>query len=296
MTNDHPLNLEMWAIPNGPQMKRYIEGLTNKSKKAADGVRFPSARVWVKSKAISPVVLYCYLKARFGVPLGFSMMLRHPSTENLIQWHFTIAAGPHMIDVMARNDRIEFWVRADVAISDRDWIEFESRLQQEFERYREPINTVKSLLEHWVLFVNPYRRLNMMVEILRRRITSTELVAPPSHITEAESTHEMILALSRARETFVEQMFKSQVDCLSLRMIAPVMAESFVNMLIFLLARPEIKQDKRLYDNAIRSQIDVRVKSLSITCDGFSVPIDGGRKEFKDFCRMMDKRNDLYAF
>ncbi len=55
----------------------------------------------------------------------------------------------------------------------------------------------------------------------------------------------------------------------SIRMLAPVYAESFVNTLIFLLADDDVKKDKRLYDSIIRQNIDIRVKQLHRNCNGF---------------------------
>jgi hypothetical protein len=148
-------------------MKAYLKRLKRK-----EGVNPPagSANVWVKSKSISPLTLYCYLKARFGPPMGISMMLRNSSTDNFIQWHYTLAVADQFVEVMARNDRIEIWAKSESALTENDWGVFESQLLRDFERYRVPIETVKSLLEHWMMFINPYRRLNMMLAILRTRI------------------------------------------------------------------------------------------------------------------------------
>jgi len=49
----------------------------------------------------------------------------------------------------------------------------------------------------------------------------------------------------------------------------PVMAEAFVNLILYVLMRPEIRKDQRLFDNAFRQPIDVRIRSLSINCLGF---------------------------
>jgi hypothetical protein len=76
-------------------------------------------------------------------------------------------------------------------------------------------------------------------------------------------------------------------------MIAPVLAESFINLLIFLLAKPEIRADERLYGDTIRREIDLRVKTLHLNCVGFRTPVDATADVFKKFHTAMNGRNDF---
>ncbi|AOA70856.1 hypothetical protein BAY15_0422 [Stenotrophomonas rhizophila] len=81
--------------------------------------------------------------------------------------------------------------------------------------------------------------------------------------------------------------------CFGIRSMLPVMAESFVNLLLFALMRPELKSDQRLRDNTIRQPIDIRIKSLSINCVGFNSPVDYTHLAFKDYNSLVNERNDL---
>lgn len=80
--------------------------------------------------------------------------------------------------------------------------------------------------------------------------------------------------------------------CVSIEMIAPVMGEAAVNLLMLLLAKSELRNDKRLMEKFTRDQIDVRIKSLHLHCDGFAVPVSASNKRFKEFLRVMSRRND----
>jgi hypothetical protein len=80
---------------------------------------------------------------------------------------------------------------------------------------------------------------------------------------------------------------------MTLRMLAPVLAESFINMLFFLLAKDGVKADQRLYDDFVRKQIDVRVRGLQLYCSGFIRPIDPKDQSFKAFHTVMNGRNDF---
>ena len=81
--------------------------------------------------------------------------------------------------------------------------------------------------------------------------------------------------------------------CFGIRSMLPVMAEAFVNLILFVLMRPDLRADERLRENTIRQPIDVRVKSLHVTCQGFRTPVDYTH----DFCRayhtLVNERNDL---
>jgi hypothetical protein len=81
--------------------------------------------------------------------------------------------------------------------------------------------------------------------------------------------------------------------CTSLRMLAPVLAESFVNLVIFLLVHATTREDPRLYDSLFRQDVDVRVRSLQLTCVGFKKPVDVKDERFKNFQALMQHRNDF---
>ncbi len=78
-----------------------------------------------------------------------------------------------------------------------------------------------------------------------------------------------------------------------LRAMLPVMAESFVNFILFILAKPEIKSNDRLYQTTLRQPIDIRVQSLHLNCNGFSSNVDYTTEECKKFHTLMNERNDL---
>ena len=78
-----------------------------------------------------------------------------------------------------------------------------------------------------------------------------------------------------------------------LRSMLPVLAESFVNLILFLLAKQEIKTNDRLFQNTVRQQIDIRVQSLHLNCIGFNEDVDYGSSECRKFHTLMNDRNDL---
>jgi hypothetical protein len=65
---------------------------------------------------------------------------------------------------------------------------------------------------------------------------------------------------------------------MALRFMVPVLAESFINLLVFMLCRPDIKSNPRLYENFVRSNIDVKIQSLHITALGSNLKLAGLRR------------------
>jgi hypothetical protein len=81
--------------------------------------------------------------------------------------------------------------------------------------------------------------------------------------------------------------------CFGIRSMLPVMAEAFVNLLLFALMRPELKSNQRLRDNTIRQPIDIRIMNLSVTCTGFESQVDYKHAAFKAYHTLVNERNDL---
>ncbi len=71
------------------------------------------------------------------------------------------------------------------------------------------------------------------------------------------------------------------------------MAESFINLILLVFRKEEYANDERLYENLIRQQIDIRVKTLHLHCTCFPKKIDSSNTAFKEFHSLMNKRNDF---
>jgi hypothetical protein len=79
----------------------------------------------------------------------------------------------------------------------------------------------------------------------------------------------------------------------TIRMLCPVMADSFINLILLVFRKEEYVNDERLYDNLIRQQIDIRVKTLHLHCTCFPQRINSKTDAFKKFHTLMNKRNDF---
>src|SRR6266536_953505 len=91
--NDSCFNLSKWSVPEAKEITSYLEDQGTKR----------VVTIWANDGSISPLDLYCYLKARFGPPNGISMLFRKPSSDNAIQWHYTLFSSGSMIDFFGMN-------------------------------------------------------------------------------------------------------------------------------------------------------------------------------------------------
>ena len=97
------------------------------------------------------------------------------------------------------------------------------------------------------------------------------------------------------QEKEIEKVRKRAEDvhgkCLQLSLLTPVLAEAFINMVVLILCKREIRDNQRQFDALIRQNIDTKVFDLFYKCDKFVRPISADSPNFKNFKRIMDKRN-----
>lgn len=246
---------------------------------------------WVFTESISPLDLYVYLKARFGPPNGFQMILKNPSSDNYIHWHWTLQVNEDIIDFLGYNMHAEAWLRGYPDFSQSEGQHFEEGIKIDFKNISKSMSQVRKSLEKWHIFVNPYDRLRKVIDRFSTELNGLSI--DKVELPELPHTPEELEVFDAKFKDCLESYSKALGLSTSLRMLAPVLAEAFVNLVIFLLAKPDIKQDKRIYDDVLRRGIDVRVKSLHINCEGFNRAIPSDTQEFKDFHALMNSRNDF---
>lgn len=277
----------LWMRPAAERLVAFVQSLMVKEQPTE---RQPGSS-WNLTRSVSPVDVYCYLKARFGEPYGFMMMLKSPSVDNFCHWHYTVEADGTFIDILGLDVRTEIRIYERPDIAEAAWLSLEAELQQEFDVHRGAMAKVRATFERWHLFVNPYRRLRTIVDryVARLRELDPGSFRAPTFPTDPAALPQFIAESEQAKEKWREAMALST----SLELVAPVMGEAAINFLMLLLARPEIRSDARLYEDFTRRAIDVRIKSLHLSCVAFKEPITGSEEEFKAFLRLMNRRNDL---
>ena len=240
---------------------------------------------------LSPLDLYVYLKARFGPPNGVQMALRNQSSDNLVHWHYTLRADAAVLEIWQANLTTELYLEGTAKPSAEDWSRLIDAIKADYRNYGRAMSQIRKDLERWHLFINPYKRLRDVLERSREDLKSLEVDSvdlPETPVTPQELRN-VANAISNEQGRFDEALRLGVL----IRMLAPVLGEAFVNFVLFLLAKPDIKADERLYQDVIRREIDIRIKGLHLHCDGFIHPVDAKSERFKRFQTVMNGRNDF---
>lgn len=253
-------------------------------------------KMWKNTKkSISPLDLYKYLKSRFGLPKGMMMFTKHHgTTENLIHWHYHILSMSNEIHFIGNSSGLEVClkIKDGIEFNKENWNILISNIKSSFKDQGKEMGLIQNKFEHYTLFINPFSRLEKTLNDLSNKLKTLNIEEPINNI-DIDST-------DKERSEFYEKFNQWVVNTeeavsigSTIRMLCPVLGESFVNLLILVLGKDEIKKDKRLYDDFLKRQIDVRIKSLHIYCDKFKKSIDSSSQSFKDFHTIMNSRNDF---
>jgi hypothetical protein len=219
------------------------------------------------------------------------MTLKSPTSDNLTHWHWTLQYKDQVIEFMGQNLHAVAYIEGVPEPTEPERAQFASSLKADFAKYGAAMSTVRRSLEKWAVFVNPYYRLRRVIDEYSSRLRALriESVALPGLPTTPEELKAQQEQWQTCQAVYTEALGLGT----SIKMIAPVLAESFINLLIFLLAKPEIRADERLYGDTIRREIDLRVKTLHLNCVGFRTPVDATADVFKKFHTAMNGRNDF---
>ncbi|MGB3518859.1 MAG: hypothetical protein WBA43_20565 [Elainellaceae cyanobacterium] len=246
---------------------------------------------WEVTSGIKPIDLYVYLKARFGEPNGIMMLTKdHEDSDNMIHWHYSLRAESGRIDFLCWTFRLEIWHTLDVVAIDAN--ELLSEIKRDFGRMAQSMKSIRQGLEKWKMFLNPYFRLKTMVESQLQELEDLELetISEPQQPRTPQEADTFNEAFTEAERKYT----RAAQLCLNVRMLAPVWAESFINLLLFILVRSDVRKDNRLYSSFVRQNIDVRIRGLHLHCVGFASHIPYDEWDIcKEFHTMINGRNDM---
>ena len=150
----------------------------------------------------------------------------------------------------------------------------------------------KEVLEDWEMFVNPFKNLRESIDSLKKELDSLTLDPEQENLPDPRSSDEF-QAYNEKFASLVARYDRGTGLSMALRFMVPVLAESFINLLIFVLCRPDIKSNSRLYENFVRSNIDVKIQSLHINCIGFASEVNWSSLECANYNSIVNERNDL---
>ena len=249
---------------------------------------------WTIENQISPADLFCYLYARFGPPNGLQNFLRGDTSDNLIHWDWTFRSGSGLVDIQGMNFCTNIMFAGDVDIEDEDLDKFITLVKSDFKHHGEGMSKCRNALEDWIEFINPYQRLRQSIDQLVKELSllNTSDINELPAVLSSSDQHKQQEIISQWNDAGI-RLSKAFGICFGIRSMLPVMAEAFINLILFTLMHPDRKKDERLKNNLFKQDIDIRVKSLHLNCYGFEKAVDFSNSVCRQYNRLVSERNDL---
>lgn len=282
------LDIESWRVASKEELRAHMELVLARAKggRSRQGPPVKGTSVLGVRRSLSPVDVYCYLKARFGEPNGFQNFLRRDHSDNWIHWDYNLKAGAEDVYICSTSREIHFIL--STKMSDDDWRELISAIKRDFKRVGNEKSTILDSLEKWVIFPNKFAEIAAVCAELHADIVNS---AGSFRDYKTPSARKGKHRERKAIEELLQRLSISYRSSLELSLLTPVLAEAFVNMAILILCKLEVRNNKRQFEAFMRSNIDAKLFDLAYKCNGFVRPIDQHSDAFKNFKRVMDKRN-----
>lgn len=271
-------NVETWRASTPAEVAEFLEASKAPDKRTREILA-------VRAK-LKPVDVYAYLRARFGKPNGFQNLLRKDDSDNVVHWDFQLKAGNE--DVYICGHLREVHLIVSEKLSDEEWKGLINAIKSDFRRVAKEKSAILKGLEKYILFQNKYAAIANLCADLHADIV--DCPAPVETIYPDDSKE----SLDASRKSFDEQSQRIEKlfgDCLKLRLLMPVMAEAYINMLILTFCRSAISSDERAYNAFLRTTIPERLQLLSVNCDGFARTVDKSVPGYAEFMTIINRRN-----
>lgn len=228
-------------------------------------------------KLISPLDMYCYLKAKFGEPAS-------KSTDG--KWTFRLQAGDLHLKVDGKTR--EFHMTSSKALSDSEWQKLIDKITNDFSTVEKEMEETKNEMDKYFIFHNKSIYMREICETLYRNIQKNML---ESELENKNKSSNITTGWNKLSPPV-------DIMCLSLSIMTPIIVEAYVNLLILMLFKKKLgKKDwgdkESPYFQLLKEGILERSVQLFKKCDGFSKKIKKNHKAYKEYATVVAKRNDL---
>lgn len=272
---------ENWEKPSPREMLDFMD-----RPKATEK---PTGSMLVFRKHLSPLSVYKYLVARFGQPYGFQTMAKKPhDSDNLFHWDYLLKAGDNWIHIQGGNRDVHVAVFGK-RMSSKNWANFAKALKGDFGRCGREMAAVGATLEKWSVVSNRFALIADACAGFHEVLTDEQDL--PDFAPGKRRSNPGIKRYHKHVEKIGKRADRVFSASLSLDLITPVLAEAFINLVIFMTRKDELKRNPRQYEHYIRQPIDTRVFDLHLKCNYFTAGVDPNGDEYKAFKRVMDRRN-----
>ena len=249
-------------------------------------------RGWFLKNEIRPVDLYCYLYAKYGPPNGIMNLLRGDTSDNLIHWEWTLANDDGMVMIQGHNFRTDVQFLGNFNHPHVSKQSFIAQIKNDLKNYGKDMRAIREQLEKWIEFVNPFHNIQSTIDIQIAKLAELNLSPVEDRVPTPTSMEELKTYQKRFTEASQKYVFSTGL-AFGLRCMLPVLAETFINLLIFILVKNELKIDPAKYKDFVSDTINNRLRLLYTNCVGFVGAVDDSDPACRGFYQLMNDRNDL---
>lgn len=202
---------------------------------------------------IDHIKLYCLLKAKASnYPNGiYTMLMQQKPIGNLFWWDFIIESEIGFIHFYRSQSKIETMTN----IKDLDIKAF---IEFNYKKYFKEINITKNELEIHTLLINHYDSYAKCVSELWKEINKLN-ISPTKIEIELEND---IVNYQSLLEKFISDNIKFHAFGKSLLLNSAFLVEAYINMIIRLSAKPELKKYPEILKKHLSTTFSEKLKNL----------------------------------
>jgi hypothetical protein len=112
------MDIGAWRASTAQELGSYHKKFLELAKKRESAEPIFKSVLAVRQQ-LSPVDMYCYLRARFGEPNGFQNFLRSDDSDNWIHWDFNLKAEGEEVYICGTYREVHFMLSEK--LTDDDW-------------------------------------------------------------------------------------------------------------------------------------------------------------------------------
>jgi len=269
-----------------------IENVINNLKKASLSEilenKVSKSGHYIFEKNINPKRLYLYLHARFGEPNGILSKIRKEDSANMFHWHYTLKFEDELVHIMCATYRLEIFLPKIITENEDECLELINNLIQDVKNYSIELKEVKKDVENWEQIINPFNKIKNQISKIFHDIDNLSV--------EIESIRNQDLD-NRTMDGDKFSKWANLIDdysmkCFLISCLIPVYIETFINLILHVCSKKEIKENKEVFDSIIRKKINERVLEIN-NCIGIQNKISINDTEWRKVHTIFNNRNDL---
>jgi hypothetical protein len=260
----------------------------------AEGPKYKAKNVFtgrhkvVLMNEISPAELFCYLAARFSQPTGFFSHIPREQFKEAISWHYLLYLPEGPVDVLSLNFRTEVYLPSCYECSGVDLADV---IKVDMANHKVAMESVQAQTTKWVSFLNPYAQLVESSQLMLERARSLAAILQ-ADMDAPVGPPETARFVGAFNAHYPIAMELSGL-CLSIRMMCPVTIEAFLNLVLYALAKTELRSAPCGLAALTRERLIDKVKFLHQNCDHFLRPVDWSSPVCQEFDALRRRRNDM---